>query len=277
MVAAANSLARHIPSGAARTWSTIVRWLPIALIAAAVLLVGVLVIAVLSPESSQAPAHGPPFVTGNILDAATIFGKNLLVLALFAMGNVAAFVIQRWRTAATGPPNTRTELMTRLAIAMVLGLLLFAAFRQAYALGHRLAAFSGYFYVSRWRLWLGVLPHALPELTGVFLPAAAWIFAARQGKQRDLFTLTIAATLAALPLLATAALLEVYVSPSAFRALTCIGASEEFHAGGGNCAPEPRECPKLSVAEFERRYHIHLSRAEIAGGRRHCQTSSRTR
>ena len=160
--------------------------------------------------------------------------------------------------------------MGRLATAIVVGLLLLAACRQAYALGHRLAGFSEYFYASRWRLWLGVLPHALPELTGVFMPLAAWRFANGHGQQRELFAFTAAAVVAALPLLATAALIEVYVSPKVFRTLTCIGASEGFRAGG-DCAAEPRECSRLSPAEFEKRYHIHLSQAEIAGARGRCR------
>jgi hypothetical protein len=128
--------------------------------------------------------------------------------------------------------TTGGELVSRLATATVVGLLLFAACRQAYVLGHGLAGYSDYFYVSRWRVWLGVLPHALPELTGIFLPVAAWLFASRHGSKRELPAFTVTAVLAALPLLVTAALLEVYVSPKAFRALTCIGASEGFRREG---------------------------------------------
>jgi len=189
---------------------------------------------------------------------------------LYAMGNLAASVIQRQRTGDAHLMTIGRELASRLAMALVIGLLLFAACRQAYVLGHGLAGYSDYFYVSRWRLWLGVLPHALPELTGIFLPVAAWLFASRHGKQRELLAFTVAAVLAALPLLATAALLEVYVSPKVFRALSCIGPSEGFR-GGGDCGPEPQECPRLGPAEFENRFHIHLSQPEIAGARRHCR------
>lgn len=247
-----------------------VRWLPVALLAAATLLLSVLVVAMLSGEPMQVPPSGPPFVAGSVFDAARIFGENLLVLTLYAMGNLAASIIQRGRTGDAQPMTIGSESVGRLATAIVIGLLLFAACRQAYVLGHGLAGYSDYFYVSRWRLWLGVLPHALPELTGVFLPVAAWLFASRHGRQRELPAFTVAAVLAALPLLATAALLEVYVSPKAFRALTCIGVSEGFR-GGGDCGPEPRECPRLSPAEFETRYHVHVSPSEIAGARRHCR------
>jgi hypothetical protein len=252
------------------TPARILRWLPTAFAAATALLLSVLVVAMLSGEFRQIPPSGPPFVSGNLLDAARIFAENLLVLMLYAMGGVAASVIQRRRIRNALPMTTGGELPSRLAMVIVIGLLLFAACRQAYVLGHGLAGFSEYFYVSRWRLWLGVLPHALPELTGIFLPVAAWRFASRKGRQRELLALTVAAVLAALPLLATAALIEVYVSPRVFRALTCIGVSEGFRGGGGDCGSEVKKCPRLSPVEFEKRYHIHLSPAEITGARTHC-------
>ena len=148
--------------------------------------------------------------------------------------------------------------------------LVVAAWRQALTLGHGLAGFANYFYVARWDLWLAMLPHATPELTAIFLPVAASLCASRAGAQRGPRSLTAAAMLAALPLLATAAILEVYVAPKTFRALTCIGESEGFRAGG-NCATEPRECPKLTFDEFEQRYGIHLSPADRADTRRRCR------
>lgn len=250
--------------------------LPAALVAATALLFSVLAVAMLSAESRQVPASGPPFVAGGISDAARIFGENLLVLSLYATGNIAALLIQRWRAGEDQSKMMSREFVSRLATAMVIGLLLFAACREAYALGRGLAGFSGYFYASPWRLWLGVLPHALPELTGIFLPVVVWFFASREGKEHELLTLTAAAVLAALPLLMTAALMEVYVSPKVFRVLTCIGESEGFR-GGGDCGPESRECPKLSLAEFEKRYHIHLSQAEVIGAREHCGSGSKAR
>ena len=250
-----------------------IRWLPVALMATAAMLVSVLVVALLSGEARRVPASGPPFVAGSIPDAASILGENLLVLSLYAMGNVAAFGIQRWRTGDARHMTSGRALVGRLATAMVVGLLSFVACRQAVVLGHGLAGFANYFYVPRWRLWLGVLPHALPELAGIFLPVAAWLHASRKGKERELLGFTVAAVLAALPLLASAALIEVYVSPKVFRAVTCIGEREGFR-GGGDCGEETQECPRLSPAAFDERFHIHLSPAEIAGARRGCSAAS---
>lgn len=247
----------------------VIRRLPVSLVVAAGMLVCILVVALLSGEARQVPVSGPPFATGNISDAAGIFGENLLVLLLYTMGNVGAWVILRRPTDGALSTTARRVLAGRLAIGIV-ALLILVACRQAIVLGQGLAGFSNYFYAPRWRLWLGVLPHALPELTAIFLPAAAWLYASRAARQRQLLAITAAAVLAALPLLATAALIEVYVSPMAFRALTCIVGSEGFR-GGGNCPAETPECPRLSAVEFEKRFHIHLTQAEKVGARRHCR------
>lgn len=216
---------------------------------------------------------GPRFVVGDLPDAVRIFGENLLVLALYAVGNVAASIIRRWRTGGAEPVTMGRDLVSRLAIVTVIGLLLLAACRQVYVLGQGIWG-SAYFYVSRWWVWLGVLPHALLELTGIFSPVVAWVFAVREGRQRELVAFTVVAVLAALPFLVTAALIEVYVSPRVFNALTCIGGSKPLR-GEGPCSSEWKECPKLSAPEFEKRYRIHLSQSEIAGARRNCSPPSK--
>jgi hypothetical protein len=249
-----------------------VRWLLVSLAAATCLLLSVLALAVLSTEYRQVPVSGPPFVAGDLTDALSILGENALVLTLYAVGCLAAFVVHRHADPASR--TARDETRTRLATALIIGLLVLAACRQAYVLGHGLAGFSAYFYVGRWRLWLAVLPHAIPELTGMLLPLAAWFCASRKGELHRLAAVTASAMLVALPLLASAALIEVYISPKAFRALTCIGAKEGF-AAGTDCGLE-NECPKLTPQAFEKRYGIHLSQAARAGSNRHCGPASRS-
>jgi hypothetical protein len=63
--------------------------LPVACGLAALMLVGVLVVALLSGEARQVPASEPPFVTGTLGEAPGILGENLLVLLMYAMGRVA--------------------------------------------------------------------------------------------------------------------------------------------------------------------------------------------
>ena len=71
-------------------------------------------------------------------------------------------------------------------------------------------------------LLLGVLPHAILELVALFLPLAAWIIASRTGEWEQLLAATVVTVAIAVPLLVIAALIEVYISPHLFTALTNI-------------------------------------------------------
>jgi uncharacterized membrane protein SpoIIM required for sporulation len=71
-------------------------------------------------------------------------------------------------------------------------------------------------------LLVAVLPHALPELVALFLPLAAWIIASRRGEWEQLLAATFVTVALALPVLAIASLIEVYVSPHLFSSLTGI-------------------------------------------------------
>jgi uncharacterized membrane protein SpoIIM required for sporulation len=64
-----------------------------------------------------------------------------------------------------------------------------------------------------------LLPHALIELTALFLPLAAWIIASRRGDWDELLAATFVTVAIALPMLVFAALVEVYVSPRLLMAL----------------------------------------------------------
>jgi len=64
-----------------------------------------------------------------------------------------------------------------------------------------------------WLLMLTVLPHALLELTAVFLPLAAWLIASRRGEWADLLAATFATVAIALPMLLVSAILELYLWP----------------------------------------------------------------
>ena len=67
-----------------------------------------------------------------------------------------------------------------------------------------------------------MLPHAIPELIALFLPLAAWIIASRRGEWDQLLAATAVTVAIAVPVLVVAALVEVYVSPHLFIALTGI-------------------------------------------------------
>ena len=68
----------------------------------------------------------------------------------------------------------------------------------------------------------GLLPHAILELTALFLPLAAWIIASRRGEWDQLLAATFVTVAIAVPMLVVAALIEVYISPHLFTTLTGI-------------------------------------------------------
>ena len=63
---------------------------------------------------------------------------------------------------------------------------------------------------------------AIVMLIALFLPLAAWIIASRRGEWEQLLAATFVTVALALPVLVIAALVEVYVSPHLFVALTHI-------------------------------------------------------
>jgi Stage II sporulation protein M len=202
------------------------RWVAGSALAAAGLLAAVLVVASLDRGYQQVVSLQPPFGTGDGGDVLHVLRSNMLVLALHAMACVAGFIagsslplqaehhhgVSRWVHEHGG----------RIAIAFVACATTFSLSAQAYLLGHTLAGVSNFLRVSPALLLLGVLPHAVPELIALFLPLAAWIIASRRGEWEQLLAATVVTVAAAVPMLVIAALIEVYVSPHLFTALTHI-------------------------------------------------------
>ena len=67
--------------------------------------------------------------------------------------------------------------------------------------------------ISQGTLLLTVLPHALLELTAVFLPLAAFLIASRQGDWHELLAATVVTVSVAIPMLIVAAFVEAYLWP----------------------------------------------------------------
>jgi hypothetical protein len=202
------------------------RWAAGSTIAATGLLLAVWAVASLDRGYQQVLKLQPPFAVGDGRDVLQILGANLLVLALHAMACVAGFMagsslplqaqyhdgVSRWVHEHGG----------RIAIAFVACATAFSLSIQAYLIGHALAGVSHFLRVSPGLLLLGVLPHAVPELIALFLPLAAWIMASRRGEWDQLLAATAVTVALAVPVLVTSALIEVYVSPHLFTALTHI-------------------------------------------------------
>jgi hypothetical protein len=210
-----------------RTPFTVVgRWLAGSLFAAVCLLVAVLLIAWLDRGYQQVLTLRSPFAVGDPAEVLRIVGSNLLVLALHAMACVAGFIagssLPLQASQQSGVSRWVHEHGARLAIAFVIGATIFSLSLQAYVIGHTLAGVSHFLGISPALLLLGVLPHAVLELTALFLPLAAWIIASRKGEWDQLLAATFVTVAIAVPMVVVAALIEVYISPHLFTALTHI-------------------------------------------------------
>jgi hypothetical protein len=199
-------------------------WLALSVAIAATLLVAVWFVAgLLTPDLT--PVHLPgitePADPGDLLP---ILERNSLVLALHATACIAGFIagssmpiaaaqrkgISRWIHVKAG----------ELAILFVAGVTLFSLSTQALYLGFQGSTIAYQLQISRFVLILSVLPHALIELTALFLPLAAWLLASRKGEWNQLLAATFVTVLLAIPALVVAATIEVYVWPHILEALS---------------------------------------------------------
>ena len=153
-----------------------------------------------------------------------ILYRNGLVLALHAMACVAGFIagsslplsaagrsgVDRWIHEKAGP----------LAIGFVVCATAFSLCTQAFALGTGASSLAAQRDLSPALLLVGLAPHALPELTALFLPLAAWTLAARRGAWEELLAATFVTVAIAVPILIAAAAVETWVSPDLLAILS---------------------------------------------------------
>jgi uncharacterized membrane protein SpoIIM required for sporulation len=106
-----------------------------------------------------------------------------------------------------------------LAVGYVGLATVFSLSTQAYVIGGQASTFAHELGISPGLLIVGLLPHALPELTALFLPLAAWLLASRHGRWNELLAATFVTCGLAAPVLVVCSLVEVYVSPRLVAAL----------------------------------------------------------
>ena len=150
-------------------------------------------------------------------DVGHLLYRNSLVLALHAMACVAGFMagssIPEIAKSHTGLSRWVHEKAGPLAIGFVVCATAFSLSTQAYLLGSAASTIASQFGISSGELILLLLPHALPELTALFLPLAAWVIASRQERWNELLAATIVTVAIAVPTLIVAAFTEVYLTP----------------------------------------------------------------
>ncbi|HET7417908.1 MAG TPA: hypothetical protein VFJ61_09820 [Solirubrobacterales bacterium] len=207
-----------------RPWHVLGAWTALSLAIALTLLAAVWVVSgLLVPDLT--PVHLPgfdePSEPGDLLP---ILWRNSLVLALHGTACIAGFIagasmpiaaaqrsgLSRWIHVKAG----------ELAILFVCAVTLFSLSTQALYLGFQGSTIAYQLQISRFELILSVLPHALPELTALFLPLAAWLIASRRGEWNQLLAATFITVALAIPVLLLAATIEIYVWPHILQGLS---------------------------------------------------------
>jgi len=196
-------------------WPALRSWIGGGVAVAIVLLSVVWIIAsVARPDPTPLSIPG---VTGapKAAEVLQILYGNSLVLALHAFACVAGFIagasLPLSAERRTGVWRWIHEKARPVAFTWVLAVTCFSLATQAYVLGSTGATLAYQLHISTGVLMLTVLPHALVELTALFLPLAAWTIASRAEDWESLLAATVATVAVAIPMLVLAALWETYV------------------------------------------------------------------
>jgi hypothetical protein len=187
----------------------------------AALLAAVLIVAsIVQSDSTPLAIPGVSFPI-DLEDYLAVIWRNGLVLALHAVACVAGFIagssLPLQAQHMTGWRRVVHERARPLAFAWVVGVITFSLVTQAYILGSTGSQLAETLEISPVELVLTVAPHALVELTAVFLPLAAWTIASRRGEWSDLLAATFATVAVAVPMLVVAAAWETLIWPDLLR------------------------------------------------------------
>lgn len=177
--------------------------------------------------SSSSDVSGVPFsgVTQgrNPFDYPYILSRNFLVLAFHALACVAGFIAGSSMPAVaqgySGLWRKIHEWAGPGAIVFVIGATIFSLSTQAYISGGNVSTLADQLGVSNLVCVLLLTPHAIPELTALFLPLAAWTMASRRKAWDELLAATLICVAVAVPVLILAAAVELYVTPLLMNAV----------------------------------------------------------
>jgi hypothetical protein len=154
-------------------------------------------------------------------DIGMILFRNSLVLALHGFACVAGFIalnsLPYSATQRSGISRVVHQKAGPYAMIFVAGATLFSLATQAHFIGSILATASAQLGFSNSHLLLLLAPHAMLELTALFLPLAAWLIASRKGDWDQLLAATLVTVAVAVPALLVAVSMEVYLFPELIR------------------------------------------------------------
>ena len=198
-------------------WATLRVWLGWSLLTAVGLLAAVYVVAQLSaPDPTRLTIPGVHYPV-DFGDVQRVLLKNSLVLALHGMACVAGFLagsaVPQQAALKTGISKWVHEKAGPFAIAFVVAATSFSLITQAYVLGNATSTVAHTLDLSEAKLLLALSLHAIPELTALFLPLAAWVVASRRGDWHKLLAATVVTVGLAIPVLLASCMVEVYVTP----------------------------------------------------------------
>jgi hypothetical protein len=215
-----------LESWSERPWQVLRAWLALSLAIALALLAAVWVVAgLLTPDLTPVHIAGLTY-SSEPGDMLPILWRNSLVLALHGTACVAGFIAGASMPIAaaqrTGLSRWIHVKAGEFAILFVCAVTLFSLATQALYLGFQGSSIAYQLQITRLELILSVLPHAIPELTALFLPLAAWLIASRRGEWNQLLAATFITVALAIPVLIAAAAIEIYVWPQVLRELTSV-------------------------------------------------------
>jgi hypothetical protein len=198
-------------------WDALSAWTTLAIVIAVALLGAVMVVSTIA-RPDPTPLSLPGLTDSPSVGAVgSVLFRNSLVLALHATACVAGFIagssLPLTAERQTGFSRWIHERARPVALGWVMLVTAFSLCTQSYVLGSTGSTLATQLHISRPELVLSVLPHALPELTALFLPLAAWTIASRRDQWDDLLAATFATVAVAVPVLVVAATWEVYVWP----------------------------------------------------------------
>jgi hypothetical protein len=203
-------------------WTPLRAWVTGSFAVSLLLLGAVWAIALMAtPDPTPVPLAGIDYTAGfaNVIGVLT---RNSLVLALHATACVAGFIagssLPLSAAGRTGLSRMVHERARPIALAWVVAVTCFSLATQAYVLGSQASTLAAQLAITPGVLVATVLPHALIELTALFLPLAAWTIASRRGTWDGLLAATVVTSALAVPALVFAATWEVYMWPHLLRA-----------------------------------------------------------
>lgn len=198
----------------ARPFRSVAPWFALSLGIAFVLLVATCAVALLSPPDTTRPLRLPsesPRSEWRVFRYFVV--SNSVVLALHAAACFSGFLVF---LSITQPDPQEGQLLRRATRATAIGAIflvpvatLLSIATQAWTLGSYASTAAYHDGVQVWALIVSTLPHALPELTAVFLPLAACLLLGRTADGRGrLLAATIVSVVIALPMIAVSGVVE---------------------------------------------------------------------